>query len=107
MRIADHAPALQNSQALQQPAIATQHQQVLAGEIANAAVARENEKRNTEVNDSEKTENPTIRGEQRKRNRRGRGKAVEGEENNPTSTKAACKKPPSEPGNGNLLDVTV
>jgi len=106
MRIADHAPAMQSSQALQQPAATTHQQQVMSGQVAAAAVARENEKRNTEVNTTEKTENLTIRGEEQGRNRKGRedsGESSTTDESGNTST--SRRKPPSEPGNGNLLDV--
>ena len=106
MRIADHAPAMQSSQALQQPAATTHQQQVLSGQMAAASVARENEKRNTEVNDTEKTENLTIRGEEQGKNRKGKGTSAKGQDGEQDeATQKSTDKPPSEPGNGNLLDV--
>ena len=109
MRIADHAPALQSSQALQQPAAATHQQQIMSGQIAASSVARENEKRNTEVTGTEETENLTIRGEEQGKNRKGHGKTGTGQaEEGPDETQQPSNENRlSEPGNGNLLDVIV
>lgn len=106
MRIADHAPALQSSQALQQPASTTHQQQILSGEVASAALNKQVDKKNREVNDAKKAEHETIRGESqgRNRNRGGESRAKdEGEMTQETSD----ARPPVEPGNGSLLDVTV
>ncbi len=108
MRIADHAPALQSSQALQQPAATAHQQQIQAAQVAAASVARENEKRNTEVNDTEKSENLTVHGEEQGKNRKGKGKREKGSpQDDAAGAETSTSKPPSEPGNGNLLDVTA
>lgn len=108
MRIADHAPAMQASPALQQPASTVHQQQVQAGEMAAAQAAREETRRMTEVNHSEKAEYRPIRGEEQGRNRRKEGGGrKKGAAPSGADAGTTPKGPPCEPGNGNLLDVIV
>jgi hypothetical protein len=89
MRIADHAAALQSSQALQQPSSTVHHQQhVVAPESATAAAVAEAVRNAARVNQQVKAEGKTVRKEEggktrggavRKRNARNEGPIVETE----------------------------
>jgi hypothetical protein len=64
MRIADHAVALQSSQALQQPAVSAHQQQVSAPQVAIDAAAAEAQQKAARVNEQGNAEGKTIRGEE-------------------------------------------
>ncbi len=64
MRIADHAAAMQSSQALQQPSSTVNHQQqVVAPESATTAAAQEAARNAARVSQQAKTEGKTVRKE--------------------------------------------
>lgn len=105
MRIADHAPVLQGSPILQQPANAVHQQQVLAPEAARAAALAQAQQHSTQVFKPGETEGRTIGDATDREGQSNRGRA----RSEPRAEEVEGKEhlQPSTPGSGDLLDIVV
>ena len=105
MRIAEHAPALQSSPALQQPATTVHNQLAAAPVAAEAKAAVEAQRQAAQVNQPNRTERGVIR--RREGNRSGR-RAVRVAARKPRPKTEESSPPevgPHEPGSGERIDV--
>lgn len=107
MRIADHAVAMQSSQALQQPSNTVHQQQIVSPEAARAAADNQAQQQAKQVTGSEKTENRGIR-EEEQANRQRRTARMPAARRDPNQKEQEeSPKGVSEPGKGDQLDLLV
>jgi hypothetical protein len=107
MRIADHAPALQGSQVLQQPSNTVHQQQIQAPQIAGALAAQQAQQSRSQVNRSNQTDGRMIQ-EQKERalgggnQRTKKSRQDAGEDSESDSINKGI-----QPGSGKILDIVV
>jgi len=107
MRIADHAVAMQSSQALQQPARVADQQQAISPESAKAVAAAEAEKQARQVNEQNKTEGRTIDNEERNRSGSGSPKKRDTGKTEAVEDRGGEPETPTGPDRSGHLDILI